>query len=91
MASAYDYIASFFIVNDATDRGAWSALRDDLAELLDSMGNDLLGGVTEPSVPGLAVKLVARSAQGLAAAQDALWHAVRIGLLGLARPELRRY
>jgi urease accessory protein len=91
LASAYDYMASLFIVNDATDRGTWSALRDDLAELLDSMGDDVLGGVTEPPVSGVAVKLVARSAQGLAAAQDALWHAVRIRLLGLARPELRRY
>lgn len=91
LASAYDYVASLFVVCDATDRATWSPLREDLADLLDSMGDDVLGGVTEPSVQGLAVKLVARSAQGLAAAQDALWHAVRIRLLGLARPELRRY
>jgi urease accessory protein len=89
--SRYDYVASLFMVCDATDRATWSPLREDLADLLDSMGDDLLGGVTEPSVPGLAVKLVARSAQALVAAQDALWHAVRIRLFGLARPELRRY
>jgi len=91
LISRYDYVASLFVVSDATDRATWSPLREDLADLLDSMGDDVLGGVTEPSVPGLAVKLVARSAQGLAAAQDALWHAVRIRLLGLERPELRRY
>ena len=91
LISRYDYVASLFVVSDATNRAMWSPLREELADLLDSMGDDVLGGVTEPSVPGLAVKLVTRSAQGLAAAQDALWHAVRIRLLGLARPELRRY
>ena len=91
LVEAYDYVASLFIVCDATDREAWTSLREDLAALLDSMGDDLLRGVTEPPVPGLAVKLAARSAHGLATAQDALWDAVRICLLGLPRPALRRY
>jgi urease accessory protein len=91
LASPYDYVASFFVVSDATDRATWISLREDLADLLDSMGGDVLGGVTEPPVQGLAAKLVAGSAEGLAAAQDALWQAVRFRLFGLARPELRRY
>ena len=91
LASAYDYVASFFVVSDATDAATWAALRRTVAEILDGWAGDVLGGVTEPTVPGLAVKLVARSGQVLAEAQDALWHGIRIGLLGIARPELRRY
>jgi hypothetical protein len=41
-------------------------LREIVADTLDS-GGEVLGGVTELSVPGLAVKLVARSAESLAA------------------------
>lgn len=91
LVSAYNYVASFFVVSDGIDPAKWPALRGSVGDILDSMGDEVLGGVTEPPVPGLAVKLVARSAQSLAAAQDALWHAIRIRLLGLARPELRRY
>jgi hypothetical protein len=86
----YDYVASFFAVSDATDAGTWTALRRMVVDILDGWPGDVLGGVTEPPVAGLAVKLVARSAQGLAAARDALWHAIRSELLGLSRPELRR-
>ncbi len=91
LVSAYDYVASFFVVSDATDSATWTALRRTVEEILDGWPGDVLGGVTEPPVPGLAVKLAARSAEGLAAAQDALWHVIRSGLLGLSRPELRRY
>ncbi|MEP7153310.1 MAG: urease accessory protein UreD, partial [Nitrospira sp.] len=91
LVSAFDYVASFFVVSDATDAATWAALRRTVAEILDGWAGDVLGGVTEPTVPGLAVKLVVRSGQALVEAQDALWHAIRIGLLGLARPELRRY
>ncbi len=91
LVSAYDYVASCFVVSEATDAATWTALRDRVAGLLNGWPGDVLGGVTEPSVPGLAVKLVARSAQGLAAVQDALWHAIRSDLLGLPRPELRHY
>ena len=90
LVAAYDYVASFFVVSDGIDPARWPALRGSVGDILDSMSDDVLGGVTEPPVPGLAVKLVARSVQGLAAVQDALWHAIRIQLLGLARPELRR-
>ncbi len=91
LALAYDYAASLFIACDAFDRKTWSLLREDLADVLDVMGDELLSGVTEPPVPGLAVKVVTRSAEGLAAVQAALWNAVRIRILGLPRPELRRY
>ncbi|MBI4000820.1 MAG: urease accessory protein UreD [Nitrospira defluvii] len=90
LMSQYDYVASFIVVSDCADPAKWLPLRGIVADVLDSMGAEVLGGVTELPVSGLAVKLVARSAQGLAAAQDALWHAIRSALLGFARPELRR-
>jgi urease accessory protein len=91
LVHAYDYVASLFVVSEELRRETWSAMREDLAAVLDSLGEDLLGGVSEPSIPGLVVKLAARSAQSLASAQAALWHAARLHLCGLAKPELRRY
>ncbi len=88
---AYDYVASFFVVSDAVDPDRWPAVRDTVAGILDSFGGDLLGGVTEPPTPGLAVKLVSRSPEALATAQDLLWEATRRAVLGLGRPALRHY
>lgn len=90
LVSAYDYVASLFVVSDRIDATKWPALRGILADILDSMGDEVLGGVTEPAVPGLAVKLVARSAQALANMQEWLWNAIRLELLDLQRPALRR-
>jgi len=84
-------MASFFVVSEAMDPARWPALRDTVAGILDSFGNDLLGGVTEPPVPGLAVKLVSRSPGALARGQELLWDATRREVLGLARPALRHY
>ena len=91
LVSAYDYVASFFVVSDAVDPDRWPALRDTVAGILDSFGSDLLGGVTEPPTPGLAVKLISRSPEALAMAQERLWEATRRAVLGLARPALRHY
>ncbi|MCE7978129.1 MAG: urease accessory protein UreD [Nitrospira sp. NTP1] len=91
LLAAYDYVASFFVVSDAVDPDRWPALRDTVAGILDSFGSDLLGGVTEPPTPGLAVKLVSRSPEALAMAQERLWEATRRAILGLARPALRHY
>ena len=82
---------SFFAVSEAMDPDRWPAVRDTVAEILDSFGSDLLGGVTEPPVPGLAVKLVSRSPEALARGQELLWDATRREVLGLARPALRHY
>ncbi|MGC3975507.1 MAG: urease accessory protein UreD [Nitrospira sp.] len=91
LLSAYDYVASFFVVSDAVDPDRWPAVRDTVAGILDSFGGNLLGGVTEPPTPGLAVKLVSRSPEALAAGQELLWEATRRAVLGLARPALRHY
>ena len=91
LVSTYDYVASYFVVSDAVDPDRWPAVRDTVAGILDSFGSDLLGGVTEPPTPGLAVKLISRSPEALAMAQERLWEATRRAVLGLARPALRRY
>ena len=91
LVSRYDYVASLFVVSDGIDPMKWPPLRGIVADILDSMGDEVLGGVTEPTVPGLAVKLVARSAEVLVTVQKLLWEVVRRELLGLARPALRRY
>lgn len=90
-AGQYDYVASFFVVSDGLDSTKWPPLRSAMAEILDSMGDEVLGGVTEPPVSGLAIKLVAHTAEVLSRVQELLWEAVRCALLGLARPALRRY
>ncbi|MCC6965703.1 MAG: urease accessory protein UreD [Nitrospira sp.] len=91
LISAYDYVASFFVVSEALDPDRWPALRDTIVGILDSFGSDLLGGVTEPPVPGLAVKLVSRSPEALVMVQERVWEATRREVLGLARPALRHY
>ncbi len=91
LLSAYDYVASFFVVSEALDPDRWPALRDTIVGILDSFGSDLLGGVTEPPTPGLALKLVSRSPEALAMAQERVWEATRRAILGLARPALRHY
>ena len=91
LVTDFDYVASFFLVSDDADPAKWTPLREILAEILDSMGDEVLGAVTQPPVPGLAVKLVARSAQSLTTVQHALWDATRRDLLHLPAPRLRRY
>lgn len=91
LLSRYDYVASFFVVSDAIDPARWPAIRETVAGILDSLGSDLLGGVTEPPVQGLAVKIVSRSPEALVMAQELLWDAARCEVLGLARPMLRHY
>ena len=91
LLSAYDYVASFFVVSDAIDPERWPAVRDTVAAVLDSLGPDLLGGVTEPPVPGFAVKLVACSAEVLGRVRELVWEATRGELFGLERPALRQY
>lgn len=91
LVSSYNYVASFFVVSDGIDPARWPPLREIMAVILDSLSNDVLGGVTEPPVPGLAVKLVARSAEALVTVQELLWDATRRALLGFSRPSLRRY
>ncbi|MFO0732908.1 MAG: urease accessory protein UreD [Nitrospiraceae bacterium] len=87
----WDYVASLFVLSDKVEGSRWAELREDLAVRLEGMESDLLAGVSEPSMPGLVVKLMARSAPILAQAQAILWGRTRMALFGLSMPVLRRY
>jgi urease accessory protein len=90
-AAAWDYVGSLYLIGDAVDAGRWKQIEARLAEILDARPGSVLGGVSEPAAPGLAVKLVAKSAPDLNATLDELWQAIRSVLWNLPKPALRRY
>jgi len=91
LATAWDYVASLYLVNDSVNSEVWKRVEEQLTEILDAHSGLVLGGVSQPALPGLAVKLVARSAQDLNATLEAMWGAIRAQLWGLPIPALRRY
>jgi urease accessory protein len=91
LAEDWNYVASFYVVNDAIASEVWSGLEAKIAAILDSRPGDVLGGVSTPPVPGLAIKLLTRTAPDLTSMLDALWAAVREGLWGLPPVSLRKY
>lgn len=90
-AAAWDYVGSLYLIGDGVDAARWKQLDAQLATILDARPGAVLGGVSEPAVPGLAVKLVAKSAPDLSETLDELWQAIRLTLWNLPRPALRRY
>ncbi|MGZ8406326.1 MAG: urease accessory protein UreD, partial [Nitrospira sp.] len=91
LAKEWNYVASFYVVNDAMASEVWNRLESKIAEILDSRPKDVLGGVSAGPVPGLAVKILAQTAPDLNARLDALWAAVREGLWNLPPVSLRKY
>ena len=91
LAAEWDYVASLFVVGDGVGEDVWSRLETKAALILDQHPGRLLGGVSRPAIPGLTVKLVARSAPDLNAACDALWTVVRQMLWALPPAVLRKY
>jgi urease accessory protein len=87
----WDYVASLFVIGDAVDADVWTQLDTALAAILEQRPGLVLGAVSTPAAPGLAVKLVARSAPDLTETFEAIWTAVRKELWGLPAPHLRRY
>jgi len=70
----------------------WNALEASLADILDKHEDrHVLGGVSQPSVPGVVVKLVARSAPVMTQALIELWAAVRRVLWQMPPASLRKY
>jgi urease accessory protein len=90
-AAVWDYVGSLYLIGDGVDAERWKQIESRLAEILDKRPGTVLGGVSEPAAPGLAVKLVAKSAPDLNDTLDELWQAVRLTLWNLPRPALRRY
>ncbi|MDF0666707.1 MAG: urease accessory protein UreD [Nitrospira sp.] len=91
LAEDWNYVASFYVVNDAVEPEAWSRLESKIVPILDERPGQVLGGVSTPSVPGLAIKLLARRAPDLTDMLDALWAVIREGVLNLPPVSLRKY
>jgi urease accessory protein len=90
-ALSWDYVASLYLVGDSVDAESRKKLEEELALILDEQPDEVLGGVSEPAVSGLAVKLLARSAPALTGALAALWASARLCLWNSPPAELRRY
>jgi urease accessory protein len=92
LADAWDYVGSLFIIGDAIPADRCASLESTLAEILDKHGDrGVLGGVSQPSVPGVVVKLVARSAPVMTRVVMELWAAVRQVLWQMPPAFLRKY
>jgi urease accessory protein len=91
LAEEWNYVASFYVVNDATASEVWSGLELKIATILDAKPGEVLGGVSTPSIPGIVIKILTRTAPALTSMLDALWAAVREGLWNLPPVLLRKY
>ena len=89
LGGVWDYFASFYIVCGRLFNGA--DLFGELASVPNRWPGRVVGGLSEPALPGLAVRLAARTAVDLVSAQTALWDITRRRLLGLPIPRLRKY
>ncbi len=88
---AWNYTGSFFIVNDQVPGSTWERIKQDITTVIENHTGKILGGVSEPSVPGLVVKLLTRSAPDLNTLLEQLWQVARLHLWNTAIPSLRRY
>jgi urease accessory protein len=91
LAESWDYVASLYVVNDSVMPEVWSRLETRIGLALDAHAEYILGGVSQPAVPGVAVKLLAKSAPDLTKMLDALWAAVREELWSLPPVAWRKY
>jgi urease accessory protein len=91
LARDWDYVAVLYLVSDGMGEEMLKRIEERVAVTVEERPGLVLGGVSRPAVPGLVVKLVARSAVDLSAMQEALWRAIRQELWGLPVPALRRY
>jgi urease accessory protein len=91
LAAQWDYVASLYVVNDAVASEVWNRLEERIGVLLDERAERILGGVSQPAAPGVAVKLLARTAPDVTGALDVLWAAVRAELWNLPPVAWRKY
>ena len=91
LAEEWNYVASFYVVNDAVASETWSRLESKIASVLDERPGHVLGGVSTPTVPGVAIKLLTRTAPDLTDMLDTLWAAIREELWNLPPVSLRKY
>jgi urease accessory protein len=91
LAEEWDYVASLYVVSDAVSPETWADLELKVAAILGELPGQVLGGVSRPAVPGLAIKLLARTAPDLTHLLDLLWAAARGALWNLPPVSLRKY
>lgn len=91
LAEEWDYVASLYVVNDAIASELWSRLESKIIPLLAERPGQVLGGVSTPPVPGIAVKLLAKTAPDLTHMLDVLWTTVRRELWDIPPVSLRKY
>ena len=91
LAEEWNYVASFYVVNDAIASDTWSRLESKIAPVLDERPAHVLGGVSTPTVPGVAIKLLTRTAPDLTYMLDTLWATIREELWNLPPVSLRKY
>lgn len=91
LAEEWDYVASLYVVSDRVTAETWSRLESRLGPILDEHPGQLLGGVSTPAVPGVAVKLLTRTAPDLTRVREALWGAARAELWNLPPVDWRKY
>jgi len=91
LAGEWDYVASLYVINDAISPEVWSRLESKAAAILEQYPGHVLGGVSTPAVPGVAMKLLTRTAPYLTDMLDTLWAAVRQALWNLPPVSLRKY
>ena len=87
----WNYVGSLYIVSDNFPSSTWEQTKEELVTVIERNSRQVLGGVSETSLPGLVVKVVTRSAPELNTVLDELWSVVRMNLWGTALPTLRRY
>ncbi|MBX3303442.1 MAG: urease accessory protein UreD [Nitrospira sp.] len=91
LAGEWNYVASLYVVNDAVSSDVWNRLETKVAAILDKNPGQVLGGVSTPAVPGVAIKLLARTAPDFTHMLGDLWAVVREGLWNLPPVSLRKY
>ena len=88
---SWDYVASLFVVGEAIEPERLAALEEELVGLCEQQPGRLLGGISRPAVPGLAVKVAAGSGPALTTFLESAWNYIRVNLWDLPAPLLRRY
>lgn len=91
LAEEWNYVASLYVVSDAISSEVWNQLEPKVASILDGRPGLVLGGVSTPAVPGLAIKVLTKTAPDLTCMLESLWAAVREALWNLPPVALRKY
>ena len=87
LVEGWDYAASVYLISERLSQ--WDGLAGWIGEVLEGFSAGL-GGVSVLPVPGLAVKVLARSAPDLSTLLESVWAAARAEM-GLPPANLRKY